>query len=69
MQFKMAEPPEGVEDESPRCLEVIGASSNSSQQCFVKRVFFVVVGTGRWFSEMYNANNLFMEQSVFEYDL
>lgn len=26
MQFKMSEPPEGVEDESPRCLEVIGAS-------------------------------------------
>lgn len=39
----MAEPPEGVEDESPRCLEVIGASSNSSQQCFVKRGVFLLL--------------------------
>lgn len=25
MQFKMSQPPEGVQDESPRCLEVISA--------------------------------------------
>lgn len=60
MQFKMSESPEGVEDESPRCLEVIGAFQNSSQQFFV---FFLLsymrihqISMSQVFLEMCNAN-------------